>query len=230
VSGERILLVEDDPAVSEGIAYALSAEGYIVTSAADGIEAVNAVKERQPDLIILDLMLPKLSGIDVCRFIRRDSSVPIIILTAKTAETDRVIGLEVGADDYVTKPFSTRELIARIRAVLRRVQMASESTPPAVVQAEGICLDILRRTASVHGRTINLTPKEFELLRCLVSNPNRVMERRVLFDRVWGEDSGVGERTLDVHIRWLRQKVELDPSNPKLILTVRGIGYRFASG
>ena len=230
MSNEHILLVDDDPAVCEGVAYALGAEGYRVTTAADGVQAIAAARQLRPDLVILDLILPNLSGTDVCLAIRRDSSVPIIMLTARTEEADRVIGLEMGADDYITKPFSMRELIARVRAVLRRASRSDVSRDADVMHVQDINLDTSSRTAYVRGQRVDLTPREFELLKCLMSNPNRVMERRALFKWVWGEDSCVGERTLDVHIRWLRQKIERDPDRPDHIVTIRGIGYKFACG
>jgi DNA-binding response OmpR family regulator len=227
MSNERILLVEDDPAVSDAISCALRMDGYRITLAKDGVEAIALARENPPNIIILDLILPKLSGFDVCKTIRRDSTIPIIMLSAKADEEDKILGFEMGADDYITKPFSIRELSSRIRAVLRRLE-ATNSPSHHILQAEGILLDTLRRTATIRGRTTALSPKELDLLRCLMSNPNRVIERKKLFDQVW-LDGRVGERTLDVHIRWLRMKIEVNPDRPRLIKTVRGIGYKFAT-
>lgn len=224
----RILLVDDDPAVSEGVACSLATEGYRVTTAADGITALSAVHDQQPDLIILDLMLPRLSGLDVCKTIRRDSHIPIIMLSAKDTEEDRVIGLELGADDYITKPFSTRELIARIRAILRRAVKVDESSTH-IIKAAGITLDASRRTANVRGEYVKLTPREFDLLSFFIRNCNRVMDRQHLFRSVWGADSQAVDRTLDVHVRWLRKKIEKDPAKPSLIITIHGVGYKFST-
>ena len=226
---ERILLVDNDPVVSEGVANALSAEGYRLTTVFDGVEALNVARNTRPDIIILEMTLPRLSGIEVCKSIRENCSIPIIILSSKTSEEDKILGLEHGADDYMTKPFSVRELISRIRAVLRRTRMCLDSATAHIVQAEGIRLDTLRRIVTINGEIVGLTPKEFELLRCLICHPNHVIKRDVLFKDVWGEESRAGERTLDVHIRWLRQKIETNPDKPRLIVTVRGIGYRFAT-
>ena len=227
--GYRILLVEDEIAIAESVAYSLRGDGFEVQTAADGVSALAAFRSSSPDLIILDLMLPKLSGLDLCRIIRKESSVPIIMLTAKTEEIDRVVGLELGADDYVPKPFSIRELIARVRAVLRRTEAARDQDNQVVLHAAGIEMDLVRRRVSLGGRTLHLPLKQFELLRVLMANKDRVVAREDLFRAVWDSDAVYDTGTLDVHIRWLREKLEDDPSAPRRILTVRGVGYRIGT-
>lgn len=222
----RILVVEDEPSLVETIAYNLREEGYKVVTAMDGIAALDVMKTEAPDLILLDVMLPGVDGLEVCRLIRKESDVPIIMLTAKAREIDKVVGLEVGADDYITKPFGMMELIARVRAALRRSRRESQSTE--AFSAHGIQLDTSKRVVKVDDQPVDLRPKEFELLHILIANRGRVMERSTLLDRIWGEDEYIDAGTVDVHIRRLREKVEADPSKPMRILTVRGVGYKFA--
>lgn len=223
----RVLIVEDERAIAEGLSYALSQEGFDVVTMSDGETGLAAARNIAPDLVILDLMLPGLSGWEVCRSLRRISNVPILMLTARAEEMDRVLGLELGADDYVTKPFSTREVVARVKAILRRTA-PDTSDRDEVLTAEGITMNIPRHELHVDGKPVNLSPKEWELLRILLRNKGRVLTRDLLLDRVWGEDSYLDRGTLDVHIRWLRQKIEADAGNPTRILTVRGVGYKFA--
>ena len=226
----KILLVEDERSIAEGLKISLEAEGFQVAWAKDGNEALSAWEWARPALIVLDLMLPGISGTEVCRTIRARSDVPIIMLTARDTEVDRVVGLEIGADDYLTKPFSTRELVARIRAILRRA-----STGPAMAtvdelptEASGVRIDRSRHEVTVDGELIDLPPKEFELLAVLVEHAGRVLTRNQLIDEVWGSDYVGDTKTLDVHIRRLRGRVETDPQEPRRIRTVRGVGYRFA--
>jgi len=226
----KILLVEDERSIAEGLKISLEAEGFQVAWAKDGHEAVAAWERARPDLIVLDLMLPGMSGTEVCRTIRLRSDVPIIILTARDAEVDRVVGLEIGADDYLTKPFSTRELVARIRAILRRAPASSAPFPTEdlPVEASGVRVDRARHEVTANGRAVDLPPKEFDLLAVLVEHAGRVLTRNQLIDDVWGSDYVGDTKTLDVHIRRLRGRIESDPQDPQLIQTVRGIGYRFA--
>jgi two-component system response regulator RegX3 len=223
---KKILLVEDETAIADSVAYSLRNERFDVEIAVDGLQALSAFRAFTPDLIILDLMLPKLNGLDLCRIIRKESNVPIIMLTAKTEEIDKVLGLELGADDYVPKPFSVRELIARVRAVLRRSEAAPRQEEAMQFEVGGIQLDMVRRRVSVDGNVVHLPLKQFELLRVLMQNKDRVVNREELFKTVWNTDSVYDTGSLDVHIRWLREKVEVDPSRPRYIRTVRGIGYR----
>jgi two-component system, OmpR family, response regulator RegX3 len=225
MSRPRILIIEDEAAIAEGIAYNLRREGYEVVRAADGETGLAEARRARPDLVLLDLMLPGLSGLEVCQSLRREGSLPVIMLTARDIETDKVVGLTVGADDYVTKPFSMAELLARVKAVLRRATTAPEATDR--VEAGEVVLDVARHEVRVRGGTVELSPKEFDLLRVLMSNRGRVLTRERLLSRVWGEERYVDERTVDVHVRWLRRKIEQDPSEPRLIQTVRGTGYRF---
>ena len=221
-----ILVVEDEKSLSEPLAYLLRREGYDVAVVDNGLSAVEAFTEDPPDLMLLDLMLPGLSGTEVCRQVRLTSSLPIIMLSAKDAEVDIVVGLELGADDYVTKPYSSRELLARIKAVLRR--RAQEPEPAGgVLGYHEISLDTDRHQLFVRGAAVSLPLKEFELLELLMSNAGRVLTRGQIIDRVWGSDYFGDTKTLDVHIKRLRSKVELSPSDPTLIVTVRGLGYRF---
>ena len=245
----RVLLAEDDESFVEALVVGLAREGFDVTVATDGTEALRLFPEVQPDLILLDLMLPRLSGIDVCRSIRAQSNVPIIMVTAKGTEIDTVVGLEVGADDYVTKPYRLRELVARMRAVLRRTSSedgaagagapddrgggAARTPVPAahdgndVLEAGGITIDRDRHRVTVRGDEVHLRRKEFELLSLLMENAGRLLTRDVLIDRVWGSDYFGDTKTLDVHIKRLRTHIEEDPSKPALIVTIRGVGYRF---
>ena len=222
----RILLVEDEESFSDPLSYLLEKEGYDVTVAADGRDALAEFDRTGADLVLLDLMLPGASGTEVCRQLRTKSTVPIIMLTAKDSEIDKVVGLELGADDYVTKPYSSRELLARVRAVLRRNTEPSDLMD-SVIEAGGVRIDVDRHVASVRGEEVALPLKEFELLEMLVRNAGRVMTRGQLIDRIWGQDYVGDTKTLDVHIKRLRAKVELEPSSPQLLVTVRGLGYKF---
>ncbi len=222
----RILVVEDEETLAEAISFLLSKEGFEVEMAEDGPAAIAAFEKNGADLILLDLMLPGLSGTEVCRQIRAKSSVPIIMLTAKDSEIDKVVGLEIGADDYVTKPYSSRELIARIRAVLRRGETGDAASADGVLTVGPIRLDSARHVISVNGEQVALPLKEFELLEFLMRNSGRVLTRMQLIDRVWGSDYVGDTKTLDVHIKRLRAKIEKDPANPELIQTVRGMGYK----
>ena len=227
---QKVLLIEDEAAIADSVGYSLQNDGFDVLTAEDGVAGLAAARGSLPDLIILDLMLPKLSGLDLCRTMRRESSVPIIMLTAKTEEVDRVVGLELGADDYVTKPFSTRELIARVRAVLRRVAGApTVGEGPMRLQVGEISIDLARRRVMVGEKPIHLPLKQFELLRTLMSHPDKVLTRDYLFQTIWDSDATYDTGTLDVHIRWLREKIEADPGRPRYIRTVRGVGYKFVA-
>lgn len=228
----HILLVEDEPSISEPLAFLLQREGYTVQVIANGQEAADSFEASDADLVLLDLMLPGLSGTEVCRSIRTKSQVPIIMLTAKDSEIDIVVGLELGADDYITKPYSSRELLARVRAAMRRAEL-SQAGPDdlqfdSVLEEEGIRLDTERHTVSVHGKEVPMPLREFELLELLMSNSGRVLTRGQLIDRVWGSDYFGDTKTLDVHIKRIRSRIEENPKDPKLVTTVRGVGYRFA--
>ncbi len=222
----RILLVEDEDSFSDPLSYLLGKEGYEVTVADDGLKALAEFDRSGADLVLLDLMLPGASGTEVCRELRAKSNVPIIMLTAKDSEIDKVVGLELGADDYVTKPYSSRELLARVRAVLRR-NVESESYDDSILEAGGVRIDVERHVVTVRGEELSMPLKEFELLEILVRNSGRVMTRGQLIDRIWGEDYVGDTKTLDVHVKRLRAKVEENPSEPKLLTTVRGLGYKF---
>ncbi len=224
----RILIVEDESSLSEPLAYLLGREGYEATIAEDGLAAVAEFERSGADLILLDLMLPGLSGTEVCREIRTRSSVPIIMLTAKDSEVDIVVGLELGADDYVTKPYSTRELLARIRAVLRR-RVEADDSEAAILEAGRVRMDLERHAVSVDGKDVAMPLKEFELLELLLRNSGRVLTRGQLIDRVWGADYFGDTKTLDVHIKRIRSKIEAIPAEPSMLVTVRGLGYRFES-
>lgn len=228
VTDKKILLVDDDASLLVSLSAGLRDEGYAVVCAEDGRDALRKFDAESPDLIVLDLMLPGLSGTEVCRTIRRRSPVPIIMLTAKKGDIDKIVGLEIGADDYVTKPFNFRELLARAKSVLRRPLMEGYegSDGPAVIG--DISVDIERREVKVGGSIIPMPTKEFELLSLLATRPGRVFEREDLLYRIWGDDFCGDEKTLDVHIRRLRTRIEPDPAHPRYILTVRGIGYRMA--
>lgn len=223
-----VLIVEDEESFVDALTIGLGREGFRVDVARDGVEALERFRDREPDLVLLDVMLPRLSGIDVCREIRRSSKVPIIMVTAKASEIDTVVGLEVGADDYVHKPYRVRELIARIRAVLRRTgaRVADTEPEPEVLTVGDIALDPVRHRVTVRGEEISLPLKEFELLELLLANVGHVLPRGLLIDRVWGHDYVGDTRTLDVHVKRLRAKVEPDPSAPVHIVTIRGVGYR----
>ncbi len=227
----RILVVEDEPALRETLVYNLSRQGYRVDSAADGKTGLEKARKLSPELLILDLMLPVLDGVDVCRIYRQESSTPILILTARDDELDRVLGLEIGADDYMTKPFSMRELLARVKAHLRRSQLdhaEASAAPPAPVLTYGnLELDGNRHEVRLEGHPVPIKPKEFELLAFLAHHQGQALSRELLLERVWGWDFIGNTRTVDVHVSWLREKIEPDPSQPVRIVTVRGAGYRF---
>jgi two-component system OmpR family response regulator len=231
--GNKVLLVEDDRTLLDVLKYNLTKEGHDVITASDGVEALDVARDNKPDLIVLDVMLPKLDGFEVCRILRREMTVPILMLTAKASETDKVVGLELGADDYMTKPFSMREFLARIRAMLRRAEMtriaasSAQETAPSIIKTGGLEIDFARHKVSQSGTSIDLSPKEFDLLTFLVKNREQVFSRDQLLEKVWGYDYAGDTRTVDVHVRWLRQKIEVDPANPGHLLTVRGIGYKF---
>ena len=224
---EKILIVDDEKPIVDSIKYTLYKEGYDVVVSYDGEDALEKVRKENPDLIILDIMLPKLSGLEVCRIIRRTSNVPIIMLTARGEDMDRVVGLELGADDYVSKPFSMRELVARIKAVLRRAKMSvsTEAKTKEKLEFDDVLIDVKGRIVLKRGIPVDLSPKEFDLLVTLAENEGRVMSREYLLNHIWGDDFYGDDRTVDVHIRWLREKLEDDPSNLEHIQTVRGIGY-----
>lgn len=222
----HILIVEDEASLREPLAYLLEREGYRTTIAKDGPKAVAAFDRGNPDIVLLDLMLPGFPGTEVCRQIRSRSTVPIIMLTAKDSEVDIVVGLELGADDYVTKPYSSRELLARIRAVLRRRREA-EGGFPATLSAGDVVMDVDRHTVTVRGELVSMPLKEYDLLEVLLRNAGRVLTRGQLIDRVWGADYVGDTKTLDVHVKRIRGRIEQDPANPSMLLTVRGLGYRF---
>lgn len=219
-----ILLVEDDDTLRETLAWKLQQGGYDVREARDGATALDEARRDPPDLLILDVMLPELDGLTVCRILRAEQRIPIILLTARTGEVDKIIGLESGADDYVTKPFSTGELLARVRAVIRRATPPPHST---ILERGPLRLDMERRRVFQYGQELAFSPREFELLAELMRHSGMVLSRDLLLDRVWGYDFIGESRTVDVHIRWLREKIEENPSQPRLIQTVRGVGYRF---
>lgn len=237
----RVLVVDDEPALVEAVGYSLRREGYAVTATAAGDAALALARAERPDLVILDIMLPGLDGLQVCRALRAESTVPILLLSARGEEVDRVLGLELGADDYLTKPFAMRELLARVRAMLRRARMPTAAQAPVAatgsdeppiepadaVVAGDLLIDPARRRVSVGGRALTLKPKEFDLLHHLARHPGIVLSRDALLRRVWGYDYPIDTRTVDVHVRWLRTKIETDPSRPRRIETVRGLGYRF---
>ncbi len=223
-----ILLVDDEEAVQKLLAYPLQRDGYRVIQARDGEEALGRFASEQIDLVVLDVMLPKLDGLEVCKRVRATSSVPIIMLTARDDELDKVLGLELGADDYITKPFSIREFRSRVRALLRRVSaLRYEPREAETIEADGLRIDLVRRAVEVDGRPVQLTYVEFELLRTLAAHPGRVYSRRMLLEALWGSAEYREPRTIDVHVRHLREKLERDPREPELIFTVRGAGYRF---
>jgi DNA-binding response OmpR family regulator len=225
---DKILIAEDDRNLLESLAYNLRNEGYEVVTAADGAKALDVARIEKPNLIILDLMLPKMSGFEVCRVLRKETTVPILILTAKVEETDKIVGLEIGADDYMTKPFSLRELLARVRAMLRRAKMVELQPVSEVklVKVGNIEVDTARHRASKGPTELDLTPKEFDLLAFLAINKGFVFSRDKLLEKVWGYDFAGDTRTVDVHVRWLREKIEDNPKEPRILLTVRGTGYK----
>ncbi len=237
MSNGKVLVVEDERSLIETLDYSLRRQGYDVITAADGRKALEVARQQQPDLIVLDIMLPGLDGFEVCRILRQEMNVPILMLTARTEEVDKVVGLEMGADDYLTKPFSMRELMARVKALLRRVRIdreevaASVTMLPAVVTERmvfgDLVIDLSRREVAFRETVHHLKPKEFDLLVFLARNRGIVLSRDLILERVWGWEFDGGSRTVDVHVRWLREKIEADPSEPQRIVTVRGIGYRF---
>lgn len=221
----KILLVEDETSVRKALAINLEKEGYDVVETGDGTEALDLARTHTPDLIILDVMLPGLDGLSVCRILRNESDVPIMILTARAGEVDRIVGLELGADDYIVKPFSLGEFLARVRAVLRRVPASRTVTDK--IESGDLTVDLIARRVVRKGEELHVTHKEFDLLAALMRNKGAVLSRDLLLERVWGYDYNGGTKTVDVHVRWLREKVEDDPSQPRRIVTVRGVGYRF---
>ena len=230
MNGKKLLVVEDEGGLLEALRYTLSKEGYAVATATDGLQALQLARSFQPNLVLLDLLLPELDGLEVCRALRRESTIPIIMLTAKVSNVDKVVGLELGADDYVTKPFVLRELLARIRAVLRRAEETPPGRPeaaPAPLRSGNLLVDSARHMVTVNETHLSLTPKEFDLLEFLVRHRGMVFTREILLERVWGYDYPGDTRTVDVHIHWLREKLEEDPSNPQRLVTVRGVGYKF---
>jgi DNA-binding response OmpR family regulator len=229
----KILIVEDEPALLETLEYNLVRQGYAVTTAKDGQAALSLARMLKPEMIVLDVMLPYLDGFEVCRILRQEMNIPILMLTARDAEVDRVVGLEIGADDYLTKPFSMRELMARVKAQLRRVRLdrAEASAIPAEESESyafgNLILDVTRHEAHLNGSSLSLKPKEFELLLYLARHKGQVLSRDMLMERVWGWSFSGGSRTVDVHVRWLREKIETNPAQPDRLITVRGVGYRF---
>ena len=231
---EKVLIVEDELVLRETLMYNLRKQGYDVSAVADGQRAVQMAQEDPPDLILLDIMLPGIDGFEVCRILRQDLNVPIIMLTARDDEVDKVVGLEVGADDYLTKPFSMRELMARVKAQLRRIRLLREEFACEAEEAEDetlrfgdLSFDLERREITLDGELLSLKPKEYDLLVYLAQHEGRVLSRDQLLEEVWGWDYSGGSRTVDVHVRWLREKIESDPANPTRIVTLRGVGYRF---
>jgi len=226
-----ILIVEDEENLIATLKYNLEREGYTVRTAMDGEEGLETARREKPDAVILDVMLPKLDGFAVCRLLRRESTVPILMLTAKGEEVDRVVGLELGADDYLTKPFGMRELLARVRALLRRSQVAKEASLTVgagqSITSGDLEADLTKHAVSLRGAVLDMKPREFDLLVLLMSNKSRAFTRDQILERVWGHDWFGDARTVDVHVRWLREKIEADPSNPTRIITIRGVGYRF---
>ena len=224
----KIMVVEDEPSIVDALEYGLAAEGFDVVATSDGRQGLELFERERPDLVLLDLMLPGMPGTEVCKQIRTSSAVPIIMLTARDSELDTVVGLELGADDYVTKPFSMRELTARVRAVLRRGGDWDLLDNDAPLEASGVRIDPERHEVSVRGRPVDLPPKEFALLELLVRNAGRVLTRDVIIDRVWGPDYVGDTKTLDVHIKRIRGRIEHNPHDPQLIVTIRGVGYKLA--
>jgi DNA-binding response OmpR family regulator len=238
---DKILVVEDERTLRETLQYNLQRQGYEVLTVSDGLQAIKVARKERPDLILLDLMLPQIDGLEVCRVLRQEMALPILMLTARVDEVDKVVGLEVGADDYMTKPFSMRELMARVKALLRRERLIREklaaesdsddempdAAPRAPLIYGDLTIDLARHEVSRAGETLPLKPKEYELLAFLARHKGIVLSRDLILERVWGWSYGGGSRTVDVHVRWLREKIERDPANPERIITVRGVGYRF---
>ncbi|MDD5468033.1 MAG: response regulator transcription factor [Anaerolineales bacterium] len=224
----RIMIVDDEPLITDSLTYSLQREGFEVSSVGDGAMALQAIEDFQPELVVLDILLPGMSGFEICRRLRTKSNVPVIMLTARGEEIDRVLGLEVGADDYLSKPFSFRELLARIRAILRRVEIDRQATPAKSLEMGKLNLDAVARRVHREGKELILSAREFDLLSFFMNNAGRALSREELLAQVWGDDWVGDPRTLDVHIRWLRLKIEDDPASPAYIQTVRGHGYRFA--
>lgn len=232
---EKILVVDDEISLQETLAYNLTREGYQVEVAGDGNQALHLARTSKPDLVILDVMLPGLDGFEVCRILRQEANIPVLMLTARDDEIDRVVGLEVGADDYLAKPFSMRELIARVKALLRRVRLIredivtekQEAEQPKIIAFDNLGIDLTRREVKLDGKVLPLKPKEYELLLFMGQQKGRVLTRELILERVWGWGFVGDSRTVDVHIRWLREKIEPNPEMPQRIITVRGAGYRF---
>ncbi len=234
---EKILVVDDEISLQETVAYNLKKQGYDVQTTGDGAEALDLAREIKPDLIILDVMLPGLDGFEICRILRKEMTTPVLMLTARDDEIDRVVGLEVGADDYMAKPFSMRELIARVKAMLRRVRLIREEVNTGeggdgkpkqeIMEFDNLKIDMTRREITVDDEVVAFKPKEYELLTFLAQHQGQVLSREFILERVWGWDFIGDSRTVDVHVRWLREKIESDPANPRRIITVRGAGYRF---
>ncbi len=225
-----ILIVEDEPNILAALQYSLKQEGYIALTATDGEAGLRMASSLSPDLVILDVMLPSLDGFEVCRILRRESGVPILMLTARGEEVDRVVGLELGADDYVTKPFSMRELLARVRNLLRRLSPAQNSGfagRSEVIRFDDLTIDQISHSVTLGGKPLEMKPREFSLLTMLAANRGRAFTRNQILERLWGHDYIGDSRTVDVHIRWIREKIEPDPSRPRRIVTIRGLGYRF---
>ncbi len=223
---QKILLVEDEHSIADSISYNLKQEGFSVTHVDEGPIALELFQEEEFSLIILDLMLPEISGLDICRSVRKTSDIPIIMVTAKDSEADRVAGLEIGADDYVIKPFSVRELLSRVRAVLRRTDMSKNEKSSQVIKVGNIEIDIGKYEAKINDKQINLRPREFELLYALCENKGNLMSREQIFDEIWGYTFIGNSKTLDVHIQRIREKIEKNPKDPKKLITVRGVGYK----
>ncbi|HSW58910.1 MAG TPA: response regulator transcription factor [Dehalococcoidales bacterium] len=228
----KILIVEDDDTLLSLLKYNLEKDGYQTLTAGDGLKGLEMARQFKPEMVILDWMLPKMDGLEVCRILRKEMTIPILILTAKTDEIDKILGLEMGADDYITKPFSLRELLARVHAAFRRIDMQQAAAPqPAsssqILKAGEFEIDVARHTAKKTGQALELTPKEFDLLVFLVRNSSQVFSRDILLSRVWGYDFAGDSRTVDVHIRWLREKIEKNPESPEHLMTIRGVGYKF---
>ena len=225
-----VLVVEDEPNLLAALEYTLEQEGYVVLTAIDGESGLHLARTREPDVLILDVMLPSLDGFEICRIIRRESSIPILMLTARGEEVDRVVGLELGADDYVTKPFSMRELLARIRSLLRRASPPTSigsQNDSEVLRSGDLIIDLASHSATLEDKPLDMKPREFSLLSLLAANRGRAFTRDQILERLWGHDYIGDSRTVDVHVRWLREKIEPEPSKPQRIVTIRGVGYRF---
>ena len=227
---KNILIIEDEPNLLAALEYTLEQEGFEVLTAIDGEDGLNLARSRKPDILILDVMLPSLDGFEICRIIRRESNIPILMLTARGEEVDRVVGLELGADDYVTKPFSMRELLARVRSLLRRTATsvpAGSQDESELLRSGDLTIDLAGHSAMLENKPLDMKPREFSLLSLLASNKGRAFTRDQILERLWGHDYIGDSRTVDVHVRWLREKIEPEPSNPRRIVTIRGVGYRF---